>query len=173
MIKVKKLNPNAVIPEFAHKTDTGADLYTSESLELQPGEKGIAKTGIAIALPRGFGATIRNKSGNTVKGVLCEVRNSIAKLSIEDNDINDVIFDWTMERVDITVYLGTIDNAYRGEIGIMVKNESNHVVRIPKGTKLAQLVLEHVYHQQFEVIDDLDETDRGEGGFGSTGFRLV
>lgn len=173
MIKVKKLNPNAVVPEFAHKTDTGADLYTSESLELRPGEKGIAKTGIAIALPRGFGATIRNKSGNTVKGVLCEVRNSIAKLSIEDNDINDVIFDWTMERVDITVYLGTIDNAYRGEIGIMVKNESNHVIRIPKGTKLAQLVLEHVYQQKFEVVNDLDETDRGEGGFGSTGFRLV
>ena len=173
MIKVKKLNPNAVIPEFAHQTDTGADLYTCEDLELKPGEKGIAKTGIALALPRGFGATIRNKSGNTVKGVLCEVRNSIAKLSIEDNDINDVIFDWTMERVDITVYLGTIDNAYRGEIGIMVKNESNHVIRIPKGTKLAQLVLEHVYQQKFEVVNDLDETDRGEGGFGSTGFRLV
>ena len=173
MIKVKKLNPNAVIPEFAHQTDTGADLYTCEDLELKPKEKGIAKTGIALALPRGFGATIRNKSGNTVKGVLCEVRNSIAKLSIEDNDINDVIFDWTMERVDITVYLGTIDNAYRGEIGIMVKNESNHMIRIPKGTKLAQLVLEHVYQQKFEVVNDLDETDRGEGGFGSTGFRLV
>ena len=173
MIKVKKLNPNAVVPEFAHQTDTGADLYTCEDLELKPEEKGIAKTGIALALPRGFGATIRNKSGNTVKGVLCEVRNSIAKLSIEDNDINDVIFDWTMERVDVTVYLGTIDNAYRGEIGIMVKNESNHVIRIPKGTKLAQLVLEHVYQQKFEVVNDLDETDRGEGGFGSTGFRLV
>ena len=169
MIKVKKLNGHAIVPQFAHATDSGADLYTCSPLELQPGEKGIAKTGIALALPRGFGATIRNKSGNTVKGVLCEVRNNIAKLSIEDNDINDVIFDWTMERVDITVYLGTIDNAYRGEIGIMVKNESNHVVRIPKGTKLAQLVLEHVYHQQFEVVDELDETDRGEGGFGSTG----
>ena len=97
------------------------------------------------------------------------MRNNIARLSIEDNDINDVIFDWTLERVDITVYLGTIDNAYRGEIGIMVKNESNHVVRIPKGTKLAQLVLERIYNEQFTVVDDLDETDRGEGGFGSTG----
>ena len=173
MIKVKILHEDAVVPEFAHKTDSGADLYTCEPLRLKPGEKGIAKTGIAIALPKGYGATIRNKSGNTTKGVLCEVRNNIAKLSIEDNDITDVIFDWTMERVDITVYLGTIDNAYRGEIGIMVKNESKHVIEIPKGTKLAQLVLEKIYHEDFRVVDDLDETDRGQGGFGSTGFRLA
>ncbi len=173
MIKIKMLNGHAVVPEFAHDTDSGADLYTCAPLELQPGEKGIAKTGIAIALPKGYGATVRNKSGNTVKGVLCEVRNNIAKLSIEDNDVTDVMFDWTLERVDITVYLGTIDNAYRGEVGIMVKNESNHVIRIPKGTKLAQLVLEKIHHEKFKVVDELDETDRGEGGFGSTGFRLI
>ena len=164
MIKVKMLNEHAVVPEFAHKTDSGADLYTCEPLKLKPGEKGIAKTGIAIALPRGFGATVRNKSGNTVKGVLVDVFTpSFAGDS----------YDIFKERVDITVYLGTIDNAYRGELGIMVKNESKYLIEIPKGTKLAQLVLEHVYQQKFEVVDELDETDRGEGGFGSTGTHLV
>ena len=55
----------------------------------------------------------------------------------------------------------------------MVKNESNHVIRIPKGTKLAQLVLEKIYQEKFEIVNELDETDRGEGGFGSTGYRLI
>ena len=163
MIKVKMLNDHAVVPEFAHATDSGADLYTCEPLRLKPGEKGIAKTGIAIALPKGFGATIRNKSGNTVKGVLVDV----LEPDFEGG------YNVYANRVDITVYLGTIDNAYRGEVGIMVKNESKHVVEIPRGTKLAQLVLEKIYHENFKVVDDLDETDRGKGGFGSTGFRLA
>ncbi len=160
MIKVKMLNGHAIVPQFAHATDSGADLYTCAPLRLKPGEKGIAKTGIAIALPEGFGATIRNKSGNTVKGVLVDVFTP---------SFTGDSYDIFKERVDITVYLGTIDNAYRGEVGIMVKNESKHIVEIPKGTKLAQLVLEKIYQHDFKVVDELDETDRGEGGFGSTG----
>ena len=163
MIKLKKLHKDAVVPQFAHKTDSGADLFTCEPLVLKPGQKGIAKTGIAIALPKGFGATIRNKSGNTVKGVLVDV--------CEPGFDGQVHM--TKVRADVTVFLGTIDNAYRGELGIMVKNETKHLIEIPKGTKLAQLVLEKIYQEEFKVVDDLDETDRGEGGFGSTGFRLA
>ena len=160
MIKVKKLNPDAKVPVFAHNTDSGADLFVVEPLRLKPGKKGIAKTGIAIALPEGFGATIRNKSGNTVKGVLVDV--------LTPSFVNDS-YDIIKERVDIFVHLGTIDNAYRGEVGIMVQNNSKHLVEIPKGTKLAQLVLEKIYQEEFVVVEELDETDRGEGGFGSTG----
>ena len=159
MIKVKKLNPDAKVPVFAHNTDSGADLFVVEPLRLKPGQKGIAKTGIAIALPEGFGATIRNKSGNTVKGVLVDI--------LESNFEGG--YNIYADRVNITVYLGTIDNAYRGEIGIMVQNNSKHLVEIPKGTKLAQLVLEKIYQEEFVVVEELDETDRGEGGFGSTG----
>lgn len=155
-ILVKKIHDDAIIPEFAHVTDSGADLYTSKDLSLAPRQKGIAPTGICVALPPGFGATIRNKSGNTVKGVSCKIKVNKEGL-------------FTSGRVDVTVYLGTIDNAYRGEIGIMVRNDSDFPIVIPKGTKLAQLVLEKIYQCDFEEVDSLDETDRGEGGFGSTG----
>ena len=155
-ILVKKIHDDAVIPEFAHVTDSGADLYTSRDLSLAPRQKGIAPTGICVALPPGFGATIRNKSGNTVKGVSC-------KIKVNEEGL------FASGRVDVTVYLGTIDNAYRGEIGIMVRNDSDFPIVIPKGTKLAQLVLEKIYQCDFEEVDSLDETDRGEGGFGSTG----
>lgn len=155
-ILVKRIHDDAIIPEFAHVTDSGADLYTSKDLSLAPRQKGIAPTGICVALPPGFGATIRNKSGNTVKGVSC-------KIKVNEEGL------FASGRVDITVYLGTIDNAYRGEIGIMVRNDSDFPIVIPKGTKLAQLVLEKIYQCDFEEVDSLDETDRGEGGFGSTG----
>lgn len=155
-ILVKKIHDDAIIPEFAHVTDSGADLYTSKDLSLAPRQKGIAPTGICVALPPGFGATIRNKSGNTVKGVSCKIKVNEEGLLASG-------------RVDVTVYLGTIDNAYRGEIGIMVRNDSDFPIVIPKGTKLAQLVLEKIYQCDFEEVDNLDETDRGEGGFGSTG----
>ena len=155
-ILVKKIHDDAIIPEFAHVTDSGADLYTSKDLSLAPRQKGIAPTGICVALPPGFGATIRNKSGNTVKGVSC-------KIKVNEEGL------FASGRVDITVYLGTIDNAYRGEIGIMVRNDSDFPIVIPKGIKLAQLVLEKIYQCNFEEVDSLDETDRGEGGFGSTG----
>ena len=159
MIKVKKLHENAIVPVFAHPTDSGADLFTCEDLKLSPYGKGIAPTGIAIQLPEGFGATIRNKSGNTVNGINCKV--NMQNLSGS--------FDEMLMKIDIQVLLGTIDNAYRGELGIMVKNNSHFYVEIPKGTKLAQLVLEKIYQEQFEVVDELDDSDRGEGGFGSTG----
>ena len=159
MIKVKKLHEEAVVPVFAHPTDSGADLYTCEDLQLSPNGKGIAKTGIAVQLPEGFGATIRNKSGNTINGVNCKVNMQNLSGSFEE----------IVMKIDIQVLLGTIDNGYRGEIGIMVKNNSSFYITVPKGTKLAQLVLEKIYQEQFEVVEELDETDRGEGGFGSTG----
>ena len=167
MIKVKKLNPDAVLPSFAHNTDAGADLYTCEALLLEPGEKGIAKTGIAIQLPPGFCASIRPKSGMTVKGVPCLVEHWITDSALGQH------VEIVEERVDVTVYLGLIDYAYRGDIGIMVKNESEHSIVIPKHTKLAQLVLEKYYQHAFVEVDELSDTDRGEGGFGSTVPRLI
>lgn len=73
---------------------------------------------------------------------------------------------------DITVYEGTVDMDYRGEVGIMLKNEEEHQITIPKHTKIAQGVLRKVYHCTFEEVQEVNETVRGEGGFGSTGNTL-
>ena len=159
-INIKRNHKDAVIPEFAHSTDTGFDLFTCEDLELLPYCKGIAKTGLIFELPQGWGIQIRNKSGMTVKGVPC---------TVVVQDFFEPKISYYEERIDITVYLGTIDEGYVGEVGIMVKNETNKRIIIPKGTKLAQGVLEKVYQCEFVEVDDIKETDRGDGGFGSTG----
>ena len=154
-IKVKRTHPDAVIPDFAHDTDTGADLYTCEELILLAGEKGIAKTGLIFELPLGWGFQVRNKSGNTVKGVPVKVVRGTEVLEI---------------RADITVYLGTVDQGYRNEVGIMIKNEEDFPVIIPKGTKLAQMVLEKIQQCSFTEVEEINnDTSRGLGGFGSTG----
>ena len=149
-IGVKKIHENAVIPQFAHATDTGFDLFTVENTIIQANKKSIVRTGLIFDLPYGWGIQVRNKSGITVKGV----PNLLGY------------------NADITVYIGTIDSAYRGELGIMVKNETEETIVIPSGTKLAQGVLEKVYQCTFTEIEEVSETDRGNGGFGSTGVTI-
>ena len=149
-VKVKKLSPNAVVPKYAHATDTGFDLYTSEDILLDPHSTGIAKTGLAFELPEGWGIMLRNRSGITVKG--CPV------ITLNNH-----------KTVPVTVFIGTLDEDYRGEIGIMVRNDSEQSILIPAGTKLAQGVLEKVYQATFTLVEELSNTTRGNGGFGSTG----
>lgn len=160
-IKVKRIHEDAVIPHYAHDTDSGFDLYTCEDLQLEAFSKGIAKTGLIFEMPYGWGIQCRNKSGMTVNNVPCRV------ITFESGSIEEV-----ESREDATIYIGTIDQNYRGEIGIMVKNENPYSIIIPKHTKLAQGVLEKVYQCEFEEVGEVSETDRGEGGFGSTGDSL-
>ena len=157
-INVKRVHPDAVVPDFAHDTDTGADLYTCEDIILLAHEKGIAKTGLIFELPLGWGFQVRNKSGNTVKGVPVKI--------VDGQEVKEV-------RADITVYLGTVDQGYRNEVGIMIKNEEDFPVIIPKGTKLAQMVLEKIQQCSFTEVDEVNnDTSRGLGGFGSTGTKV-
>lgn len=150
-INIKKLNKDAVTPKFAHTTDSGFDLFTSEELTLQPNKKGVAKTGLILEIPQGFGIQIKNKSGITLKG--CPTVSG--------------------ENADITVFEGTVDMAYRGELMIMIKNEEDREITIPKHTKIAQGVLRRVYSCEFVEVEEINtETERGEGGFGSTGSKL-
>ena len=146
-IKVKKVHKNAIIPTFAHQTDTGFDLFTVENTVIHPNQKTIVRTGLVFELPYGWGIQVRNKSGITMKGV--------------PNLLGG--------NADINVYIGTIDSAYRGELGIMVKNVSDELLVIPEGIKLAQGVLERVHQCTFTAVEEVNETDRGTGGFGSTG----
>lgn len=149
-IKVKRIHDKAVMPIFAHPTDTGFDLFTVENTVINPHRKAIVRTGLIFDLPYGWGVQVRNKSGITMNGV--------------PNLLGD--------NADIDVYIGTIDSAYRGELGIMVKNVSNEILIIPAGTKLAQGVLEKVYQCTFTEVEEVSNTDRGEGGFGSTGVTI-
>lgn len=147
IINVKKINEDAIIPVFAHPTDSGFDLFTCEDITVAKNKKAIAKTGLIFEIPKGWGIQIKNKSGITVKGVPTT----------------------SGKNADITVFEGTVDMDYRGELGIMFKNEEDFEITIPKYTKLAQGVLRKVYNCTFVEVDQVNSTVRGEGGFGSTG----
>ena len=151
IINIKLLHKDAVVPQFAHSTDSGFDLFTCEDITIKASKKCIIPTGIAFEIPEGWGIQIKNKSGITIKGVPTT----------------------SGKNADITVYEGTIDMDYRGEVGIMIKNEEVFDITIPKGTKLAQGVLRRVYHCNFDVVKEFSSvTNRGDKGFGSTGNKL-
>lgn len=167
-INVKKLHEDAVIPVFAHDTDSGFDLFTCEDITIEAGEKAIIPTGLAFELPFPWGIQIKNKSGITVKGC------PIYPINVQVGNMSTLVLrQEEISTADITVYEGTIDMAYRGQVGIMVKNEECFEITIPKHTKIAQGVLRQVYQCNFNIVEEFSTTtDRGEGGFGSTGNKL-
>lgn len=136
-VKVVKENEDAILPQYAHFSDAGADLYSNEEVDINPNEVKIISTGLRVEIPNGYEMQIRNRSGMTVK-------------------------------TPILVQLGTIDSDYRGTIGVMMYNHGDIPYRIQKGDKIAQAIIMPTYHGNFLVVDSLTETERGEGGFGST-----
>ena len=138
----KKLSKDATIPTYARAGDACCDLYTIEDYSIRPGETCLARTGFAIAIPRGFEAQVRPRSGLALKG-----------LSVANSP-------------------GTIDADYRGEVKIALINLSNKAIYIKKGDRIAQMKFATVYTGNFLDVgdNDLDETTRGSGGFGSTGM---
>jgi dUTP pyrophosphatase len=142
-VRVKRLSPDAKLPQYAHDGDAGADLFANESVTIEPGETAVISTGLAVEIPPDFEWQIRPRSGLTV-------------------------------RTKLRVQLGTIDSTYRGEVGIIVDNTAPWDRRhIRKGDKVAQGVIAPVIHGTFTEVDALDETERGQGGFGSTGVTEV
>lgn len=140
-LKVKKLNEEAIIPNFAHKGDAGMDLYSIEKVIIPSGESRLIKTGISIQLPSMTEAQVRPRSGMALK-------HSITVLNTP----------------------GTIDEGYRGEIGVILINHSKEDFLVTKHMKIAQMVVKPIYDIDIVEVDNLNETDRGEDGFGSTGF---
>ena len=138
-IKVK-LGEGAKVPEYAHPGDSGFDIYLTEGFVLGKFKTRAMKTGLYMEIPEGYEVQIRPRSGVSIKTPF-RIANSP----------------------------GTIDSTYRGEIKIIVQNVSAKTVYLPKGTKIAQGIIVPVYKAQFEVVDNLSTTDRGENGFGSTG----
>ncbi len=141
-VMVKKLDNDAKIPNYAHNTDAGVDLYSVKEITLKPMQRALVPTGIAIALPDGFEAQVRPKSGLALKYGITVLNTP-----------------------------GTIDQEYRGEIGVIVINLSDSEFKVEKGMKIAQMVFSKVEHVSFEETRILDKTERGEGGFGSTGLK--
>jgi dUTP pyrophosphatase len=140
-ILVTKLDNDAVIPTYAKPGDAGADLYSISDLVLSPGERALVRTGIAIALPNGYVGLVHPRSGLGLKNGISVVNTP-----------------------------GTIDAGYRGEIGVVLINHDLHEsFQVKKGDRIAQLVIQKVENAHFKLIDQLPESERATGGYGSTG----
>jgi dUTP pyrophosphatase len=142
---VKIINTsNHPLPHYETSASAGMDLRAnlSESRVLKPLERSIVGTGLFIELPVGIEAQVRSRSGLAAK-----------------------------KGVTVLNAPGTIDADYRGEIGVILVNLSNEDFTIENGERIAQLVIAKHERAQWEVADELSETDRGEGGFGSTGVK--
>lgn len=141
-LKVKKIHEDAIIPNFAHPGDAGMDLFSVDKLVVNPTESALVPTGICIELPKDTEAQVRPRSGLALK-------HSVTVLNSP----------------------GTIDEGYRGEIKVVLINHGKSPFIIEKGDKIAQMVVKPIYDIDILEVEALDESERGEGGFGSTGRR--
>ncbi|MFZ2523567.1 MAG: dUTP diphosphatase [Minisyncoccia bacterium] len=137
-IKIKKLDPDAIIPSYAHMGDAGMDVYANETIVINPGESVKVKTGIAMEIPDGYVGLMWDRSGMSTK-------NKIKSLG------------------------GVIDSGYRGESLVGLINLSDVPYTIEKGHKIIQMLIQKVERVDVVEADELTDTTRGEGGFGSTG----
>lgn len=140
-VKILKLVDSAILPIYAHEGDAGLDLFAIETKEILPGKTALIKTGIAIELPIGTEAQVRPRSGLALK-------HSITVLNTP----------------------GTIDAGYRGEIGVVLINHGQHPFRVEQGMKIAQMVIAPVFRATLEHVEQLSDSHRGLGGYGSTGI---
>jgi len=141
IMKIELTDENAKLPDYAHEGDAGMDLYAVESVTLQPGERKLVGTGLKIQLPPNTEAQIRPKSGLALK-------NGITLLNTP----------------------GTVDEGYRGEVGVILINHSREAYSVEIGQKIAQMVIMPVTRVTVEKVDHLEDSVRGQGGFGSTGL---
>ncbi|MCY1140244.1 dUTP diphosphatase [Actinoplanes sp. Pm04-4] len=141
VIPIRLLDPDLPLPAYAHPGDAGADLVAAEGAELAPGQRAKVRTGIAVAIPEGYVGLVHPRSGLAA-------------------------------RLGVTVLNapGTVDAGYRGEIlVILVNHDPVNTVKIARGDRIAQLVVQRVERASFHVVDELGDTSRGAGGHGSTG----
>lgn len=141
-LEILRLDPELPLPAYAHEGDAGLDLYAATSISLQPFERALVPTGIAVAIPEGHAGFVQPRSGLAARSGLSLVNTP-----------------------------GLIDSHYRGEIKVIAINLDAHTpIDIARGDKIAQLVIQPVARVSLAEVDELDATVRGEGGFGSTGI---
>ncbi len=145
-VAVVRLDPDVPLPAYAHLGDAGADLVTTTDVVLAPGERALVPTGIALALPEGYVGLVHPRSGLAARF-----------------------------GVSIVNAPGTVDAGYRGEVRVLLVNLDPQVpVRLSRGDRIAQLVVQQVERARFVEVPALPTSERGAGGYGSTGgFRTV
>lgn len=141
-LRVKRLDPGVPLPSYVHDGDAGLDLCAAEDVVLAPMQRAAVATGLAIAVPSGWVGLVHPRSGLALRHGL-----TVANAP------------------------GTIDAGYRGELKVILVNLGEATVTIARGDRVAQLVLQEVGAAEVVEVDDLDDTTRGHGGFGSTGVR--
>jgi dUTP pyrophosphatase len=140
-VLVRRLDPGVPLPARAHPGDAGADLVTTSDVELGPGERETVGTGLCVALPDGYAAFVHPRSGLAARHGLSIVNAP-----------------------------GTVDAGYRGEIRVtLVNHDPRETLRLRRGDRIAQLVVQRVEDARFVEVDELPGSGRGEGGHGSTG----
>ncbi len=140
-LRFKRIHPDAVLPAYAHPSDAGMDLKSVADVVIPRGGRALVPTGLVVLLPPGYEAQVRPRSGLALK-----------------------------HGVTVLNSPGTVDSGYRGEIGVILANFGAADFAVKTGDKIAQLVIAPVTQPQVEEADVVDETDRGAGGFGSTGI---
>ena len=143
-VEIRRLTDDLPLPEQATEHSAGFDLRArvDEDLRLQPGERRLVPTGVAIALPTGFEAQVRPRSGLALK-----------------------------QGLTLLNAPGTVDADYRGEIGAILVNLGREAVTIRRGDRIAQLVVQRLPEVEMQVVEQLPDSSRGAGGFGHTGER--
>lgn len=143
-VKIKKLNSKAMLPTYGSEYSAGADLYAcmEEAVTIQPGETVLIKTGLAMAIPEGYAGLIYARSGLATKKGLAPANK-----------------------------VGVVDADYRGEVMVPLHNHSRVAVEVEHGERIAQMVITPFLTAEYMLAEELDETERGEGGFGSTGTK--
>jgi dUTP pyrophosphatase len=139
-LKIYRLSELAIIPKYEHKDDSGLDLIAIENLTIPSGESRLIHTGIAIELPLGTEAQIRPRSGLALK-----------------------------HQITVLNTPGTIDEGYRGEIGVILINHGKSDFKVTQGMRIAQLVIAPIIRVEVEDVKQISHTFRGANGFGSTG----
>ncbi|HEU5469887.1 MAG TPA: dUTP diphosphatase [Actinophytocola sp.] len=140
-VPLTRLDPGVPLPSYARPGDAGADLVTTTDVVLEPGERAIVGTGIAVAIPEGYAGFVHPRSGLAARVGLSVVNTP-----------------------------GTIDSGYRGEIRIcLINHDPREPIELRRGDRVAQLVVQRVEHAVFREVDELAESERSIGGYGSTG----
>ncbi len=137
-LKIKKVDPRAKLPVFAHPYDAGMDLFALEDVRINPGEIARIRSGVAMEIPEGYVGLCWDKSGLSMKN-------------------------------GIKVLAGVVDSGFRGELVMGVINLGKEAYTFERGHKVMQMLVQKVEHPEIVEADELSDTSRGEGGFGSTG----
>ena len=142
-VHIKLLDPELPAPAYAKPGDAGADLRSRVDFELEPGERALVPTGVAIALPEGYVGLVHPRSGLATKN-----------------------------GITIVNAPGTVDSGYRGELMVTLLNtDKTKSFHVQRGDRIAQLVIQKYEHATFTLVDELEQTERGSSGFGSSGIH--